>query len=211
MRGTIVACGVAAALLTAAPPALSADKSSPGGGKIRRDPQGQKGISPYAEQLAKGRRAFANNDFAGAIAAFRQAVARDAKAPLGYVLLAQAQMADEQWGAAGETLESAERAQGAEAERAKLLQVGGVHAERMAGDAAPDTTPKARQALWSKAEETWAAYEVFAVAHPQAAPHKDAASERKEQVRARLKRDADYAIVVKRIEDNAAERAKKKK
>ncbi len=57
---------------------------------IRRDPAGKTGISPFWEALVRGDAAHVAGDVAGAIAAFRTAIAASPKDPLGHYRLGQA-------------------------------------------------------------------------------------------------------------------------
>jgi predicted Zn-dependent protease len=57
---------------------------------MRVDPKGK---SPYTPKVLKGNAAYAAKDYAGAVVAYKDAVAADPAAPLPYYLLAEAQIA----------------------------------------------------------------------------------------------------------------------
>jgi tetratricopeptide (TPR) repeat protein len=62
-------------------------------GGVRRDPKGIKGISPYAELIAKGDRAYVARDFDGAIAAYREAIQKEPQNALAHYRVGSAQLA----------------------------------------------------------------------------------------------------------------------
>lgn len=64
-------------------------KSAPG---EKKDPKGQTGVSPFYEKFAKGEAMMAARDWAGAIGAFKEAIAEDAKNPIGHLALGAAQV-----------------------------------------------------------------------------------------------------------------------
>lgn len=190
--------------------AADAKPTGPDADGVRRDPAGQKGISPYGEALAKGRKAFERQDVDGAIAAFQQAIATDAEPMLGYILLAQAQLKKgDRPGAASTTRDARQRA-GTEPEQSKLLFLDAEVAERTAEDATegPEDEPENN---WQPAKEAWSGYAAFVAGHTAALDYRPSAEERQKQVAARIKREQDYAIVRKRIADNAAKRDKGEK
>ena len=89
--------------------------------EVKRDPKGVKGISPYNEDLAKGREAFANGDHDGAMTSFEAAIAKDDSKLMGYLLKAQTQLEKGDLAGALQTAEGAKTKQGNEHEQAKLL------------------------------------------------------------------------------------------
>ena len=67
--------------------------AQPKASAIKRDPRGIKGISPFTEALKKGDSALVARDFDGAIAAYREAVAKDPQNALGHYRIGEAQLA----------------------------------------------------------------------------------------------------------------------
>jgi tetratricopeptide (TPR) repeat protein len=59
---------------------------------VRRDPRGLKGISPFGEALQRGDVAAVARDFDGAIAAYREALAKEPENALAYYRIAEAQL-----------------------------------------------------------------------------------------------------------------------
>jgi hypothetical protein len=177
--------------------------------RVRRDPNGIKGISPYMEELAKGRRAFAANDLPGAIAAFDAAITKDKERLLAYLLKAQAQLATGDLEAAHATAATGRTKQGSEAEQSKLLLLSAELDERRANskpgaDNEPGTLDKLEQ-KWAAVKEAWGRYLAFVAAHPQVPDHRATAEERQSKIDARVQRDKDYSAVKKRIAENEAE------
>ena len=66
------------------------------------------------------------------------------------------------------------------------------------------------KSTWDAAKQRWSAYKVFLIAHSGAPDHGATADERNKKIDDRVKRVEEYAIVVKRIADNAKNRNKKK-
>lgn len=184
----------------AAAPAPSVKSSAapaaapPGGDKIRRDPEGKKGISPYQEAVAKGQNAFVARDFPGAITAFQDAIKVDPQAMVGFYLLGEAQLE-------GGKPEEAEAAwttgltkKGTEDLNAKLLFV-------MAD-------LRERQKNWQGAKDAWSAYASFCTGHAQSKGYPATAEERIKRIDQRIKDEKDYAVVRERIKKREEERTK---
>jgi tetratricopeptide (TPR) repeat protein len=60
---------------------------------VRKDPKGVKGISPFWESLKKGDDLYVARDFDGAIAAYREAIAKEPQNALGHYRMGEAQLA----------------------------------------------------------------------------------------------------------------------
>lgn len=210
MRRQLVAWSAALVATLGVADAWAADGkgTAPGPDGIRRDPAGQKGISPYNEQLAKGRKAFEDQDLDGAIAAFQQAIALDAEPMLGHILLGQAQWAKGDRAGAAKATQEGRQAAGTEAEQSKLLFLDAEVVERSAEDAqeGPEDDP---ETTWKPPQDAWSGYAAFVAGHTSALDYRASATERVKQIDARIKREKDYAIVRKRIADNAKKREKK--
>lgn len=202
----LLACCVALALSGSALGASAKEKASGGADAdgVHRDPAGQKGISPYNEALAKGRKAFGGQDYDAAIAAFQEAIGIDAKAAMAHLLLAQVHMAKGDAPGAKQALSSARETRGTEAEQSKLLMVQANVDER---SAEPSKDGKAA-VTWNGAKESWSGYAAFVAGHSKAPDYRATATERNTKIDQRVKRVKDYEIVRKRIADNAKKRSK---
>jgi tetratricopeptide (TPR) repeat protein len=77
----------------AKPAATQAASAKPAVAAVKRDPRGIKGISPFSEALKKGDSALVARDFDGAIAAYREAIAKDPQNALGHYRVGEAQLA----------------------------------------------------------------------------------------------------------------------
>ena len=80
----------AAAAKSAATPGASA---KPTASAVKHDPRGIKGISPFTEALKMGDSALVARDFDRAIAAYREAIAKDPQNALGHYRIGEAQLA----------------------------------------------------------------------------------------------------------------------
>ncbi|MBI4705547.1 MAG: tetratricopeptide repeat protein [Deltaproteobacteria bacterium] len=163
-------------------------------GEIPKDPKGQKGISPYNEILAQGRRMLQQKDLPGAVTTFQEAARREPQQMLAHVLLAQVLAVKGDLDAALGATEEAQRKVGTEDLQAKLLILRAVLLERKQD--------------WEKAKEAWSAYSVFLTAHPAVAGFRATADERKKRIDEHLKIEKDYEVVKQRIQQEAIERAK---
>lgn len=200
--------GWCTALLLAAATLVGSSHAKPGAegpDGVRRDPAGQKGISPYNEQLAKGRKAVQEGDLDGAVAAFQQATQLDDKPLLGYLLLGQVLLAKGDRAAAVQASQDGRQRAGTEQQQSKMLMFDADLSERTAEDAneGPDQDP---EVTWKPPREAWTGYAAFVGGHPKAPDYRQSATEREKQIQARVKREKDYAIVRKRIADNAKKR-----
>jgi tetratricopeptide (TPR) repeat protein len=73
-----------------APASASATPGTTPAGTTRLEPKGK---SPYTPKVLKGNAAYKAKDYAGAVVAYKEAIAADPAAPLPYYLLAEAQIA----------------------------------------------------------------------------------------------------------------------
>jgi hypothetical protein len=204
------AMAVAAVVAALAPSASAQPKP---GAEVRRDPAGTKGISPYMEELAKGRTAFQRKDTAAAIAAFDAAIAKDPERLLGYLLKAQAQLAKGDLDGAFSTAAVGRTKNGTEPEQGKLLFLSAELEERKAntkpGEENEVSALERLKLKWDTVKDAWARYVTHQNGHPAGPDFKASAEERQLKIDARVKRDADYAQVKKRIADNQADIDKK--
>lgn len=203
--------GVAALALPHRAEAQPKNEEAPQG-EVRRDPAGQTGISPYMEELAKGRAAFQAKDTAAAIAAFDAAIAKDGERVLGYLLKAQTQLAREDIDGAFSTAAVGRTKKGSEAEQSKMLFLSAELEERKANTKpGVDNEVSALERLklaWDTVKDSWDRYIGYNREHAGAPDYKASAEDRKTKIDARVKRDHDYAQVKKRIADNEAAREK---
>jgi len=73
-----------------AQPALTTKPAAPPA--VRRDPKGVQGVSPFTEALGRGDRALLAHDLEGAIASYRDALAKEPQNALGHYRLGEAQL-----------------------------------------------------------------------------------------------------------------------
>jgi tetratricopeptide (TPR) repeat protein len=176
-------------------------KSDVAGGKAdaaatgpRKDPAGIKGISPFMEQLNKGEAAFVARDFAGAVAAFQEAVKIDGQAMLGFYRLGEAQLAAGKPEEADAVWQTALGKKGTPDLQAKVLFV--------------IADLRERQKKLQAAKDAWAAYTAFLQGNSKANGYAGSASERQKQIDRRVKDEKDYAVVKERIIKREEERTK---
>jgi tetratricopeptide (TPR) repeat protein len=175
-------------------------------GEVKRDPKGQKGITPYNEELAKGRQAFAGGDHDAAIASFDAAILLERSKLLAYLLKAQALSAKGDLDAAAQIVDEAESKEGTEEQQAKLTFFAANLKERRAAAAdAGQGLVEALASKWEKVKEMWTGYVAFVGSHSRVPDYKATAEERKKQVDARVKRVKDYGAVAERAKKPAPE------
>lgn len=171
---------------------------------VRRDPKGQKGISPYQEALAQGRKASAEKNHDGAISAFQAAIKLDEEQQYAYLLLAQAQLAKGSLDEARATLLGAEKRKGDERVNASYLFLRADVLERGSAVAPAEgdgsALAEALASRWAQIKEAWSAYSVFLAAHPTVAGYKATSDERQKQADARAAREKEYEPVRKRLD-----------
>ena len=192
-------------------PAVAQDEA----GEVKRDPKGQTGISPYNEDLAKGRDSYKNKDYPGAITHFDAAIGKEGGKMLAYILKAQTLLANGDLDAALKLAEEGRSKQGTEGQQAKILFLLADLSEQKA-DTAPGADAKgglaeALQGKWEKVKEVWTAYVTYVGEHTTVPNYKASAEDRNKKIDERVKRDKDYGEVKARIEKNAKDRAAKKK
>jgi hypothetical protein len=206
-----------AALLTLMPAlAQAAPKSTGSGaatGEVRRDPQGIRGISPYMEQISKGRLAFEKKNVEGALKAYRGAVRSDGDRILGHVLIAQIQLSKGDLDAALETLGRADGKKGSDEEISKLYAFRAELEERKRNsppgkENAPGVSLDPLVAKWKVVSDAWDGLVKFIGDKSELVVRKETGTDRGSKVQARVKRERDYQPVRKRIADEEAERAK---
>lgn len=161
-------------------------------GEVRRDPKGVKGLSPFWESLKKGDDLYVARDFDGAIAAYREAIAKEAQNALGHYRMGEAQLAK------GDLQE-------AEASWVAALRYVGQNATLKAKIMFVLADLRERQKQYDDAKERWTAYEQFAKQSPAAKTYPASATERKKRVDAWKKMLEDYAAVKTRIEQRLKE------
>ncbi len=201
--------------VVALPASANAQTDAASGKKVRTDPKGVTGISPYNEALAKGRKAFVDKRIDDAIAAFRGAIQKSPDKTDAYLLLGQAQHHKGELDAALKTIEDGRKKQGSEAIDAKMLFLRADLLERKAAatkdGGGTKSLAETLASAWERAKEGWSAYKVFLDAHSRLPDYKASADKRKQAIDERIKRAKDYGEVRARIDKNVKERAKKKK
>lgn len=154
--------------------------------EVRRDPRGLKGISPFREALQRGDAAMQARDLDGAIAAYRDALAKESENALGYYRVGEAQLLK------------------GDLHEAELAFTAGL---RFVTAANPSLKAKLqfaladlreRQKAYDEASAKWTEYETFTTAQKDTG-FPASAAERKKTVEAWKKLSADSAEVKARI------------
>lgn len=185
------------------PEAPAADQKERGPQGQPIDPSGQRGISPFMVKVLKGNAAYAARDFAGSVAAYREAIQEDAEHPLGHYMLGQAQVAAGNLKEAEASYEQGLRFAGKNKQvHAKLLFVlADLHE---------------RQKRLPEAKQRWQAYATFCRANPEANGYPKNADQRIAAIEKWEEVSKKAAVVKDRIEkrekelDEPVEKAKKK-
>ena len=186
---------VAAMALGNASASAETPKTAAAGAKeIRRDAEGKRGISPYAEAIAKGEGAYVARDLPGAITAFQDAIKLDAEKMLGFFRLGEALLETGKPDEADSTWTTALGKKGTDDLNAKLLFV--------------IADLRERQRKWQATKDAWAAYSAFLQNHTKVTGYPATATERTKQADRRIKDEVDYAAVKDRIAKREAERTK---
>jgi hypothetical protein len=196
-------------LLTCLTLPAAAQDAPAASGEVKRDPSGIKGISPYNEDLAKGREASAKGDHGAAISHFDAAIAKADNKMLAFLLKSQAQVASGNLDAAIETATVGRGKEGTEEQQAKLMFLTADLDERKADTAygSEDGTGGLKEALntkWEQVKTVWKAYSAYVTEHTRVPNYQASADERNKKIDERVKRDADYGEVKLRIAKNAA-------
>ena len=197
MRASFVLSSLVVAAMALGNASASAEtpKTAAAGAKeIRRDAEGKRGISPYAEAIAKGEGAYVARDLPGAITAFQDAIKLDAEKMLGFFRLGEALLETGKPDEADSTWTTALGKKGTDDLNAKLLFV--------------IADLRERQRKWQATKDAWAAYSAFLQNHTKVTGYPATATERTKQADRRIKDEFDYAAVKDRIAKREAERTK---
>ena len=186
---------VAAVALGNASASAETPKTAAAGSKeVRKDPEGKRGISPYAEAIAKGEGAYVARDLPGAITSFQDAIKLDTEKRLGFFRLGEAQLESGKPDEADSTWATALGKKGTDDLNAKLLFV--------------IADLRERQHKWQAAKDAWAAYSAFLQNHAKVNGYPATATERTKQADRRMKDEVDYGAVKDRIAKRELERTK---
>lgn len=154
---------------------------------VRRDPKGITGISPYMETINKGNAAYGAKDWDGAIAAYRDAIGKEASKPLAHYLLGETFVASGKLDEADKAWQEALKvATGDDPMHAKVLFV--------------IADLRERQGKWDEAAAAWKEYGGFVASHPKANGYAATATERDKVITTHKDLATKYAEVKKRIE-----------
>jgi len=152
------------------------------------DPNGEKGISPLMIKILEGNAAYAARDFAGAVAAYRQAILQNPEHPLGHYMLGQALLA------AGDATE-------AEAAFQRGLRFTGANKELHAKLLFVLADLNQRQGRLDEAKKGYALYASYCRANPQVQGYPENAEARIRAIDIRDDVAKKSALVKKRAED----------
>jgi len=165
----------------------SAETAGKGKDGVRRDPKGITGISPYMETINKGNAAYVAKDWDGAIAAYRDAIGKEASKPLAHYLLGETFVASGKLDDADKAWQEALKvATGDDPVHAKVLFV--------------IADLRERQGKWDEAAAAWKEYGGFVASHPKANGYAATATERDKVITTHKDLATKYAEVKKRIE-----------
>jgi tetratricopeptide (TPR) repeat protein len=146
--------------------------------------------SPYTATMTKGHRAMAAHDFAGAIAAYRAAVAETPRAALPLYFLGEAQTSNGELSEAAVSYESGVGLAAANDDlHGRLLFV--------------LADLRERQGNWAEARRGWENYAQFLAAHPAVKGYATTATERSNALTVHVDLEASSAAVKDRIEQRA--------
>jgi tetratricopeptide (TPR) repeat protein len=173
-----------------------AEAAEPAPGELRRDPNGVKGISPMWEAINKGDAAYVARDFAGAIAAYQEAITKAPQNPLAHYRKGQALVGKGDLEEAIKSYTDALRfAQGSSALRAKIMFV--------------IADVRERQKALEDANDNWAKYDAFVAGDPTSKGYSATAKERQKRIADVRRINAEGAEVRARIEKRQAEASKR--
>jgi tetratricopeptide (TPR) repeat protein len=176
------------------------DKAAPtatgGSGVVKRDPKGQKGISPFWEAVKKGDDSLAARDLEGAKTAYQEAIRVQPQNPMGHYRMGEAELAKGDLKEAEASWQTALRFAGENAAmRAKVLFV--------------LADVKERQRSFEEATNGWNAYEAHAKSAGAVKTYPATAADRKKRIEEWKKLEADYGPVKERIKQRLEEGEKK--
>jgi tetratricopeptide (TPR) repeat protein len=165
---------------------------------VRRDPNGVTGISPMYEEVLKGDAAYAARDWDKAIEAYRAAITKDARQPVGHYRLGEAQRAADKLDEAEASWQAALRAAG------EQDQPGKAKALFVLADL------RERQGKSDEATAAWKAYGEYVGSRPNALGYVATATERQKVIETQKDVAAKAAKVKERIQQRELEVQKKK-
>ncbi|MBI5537975.1 MAG: tetratricopeptide repeat protein [Deltaproteobacteria bacterium] len=165
---------------------------------VRRDPKGITGITPTFEAVLKGNAAYAAKDWDKAMAAYKDAIEKDSKDPLGYYMLGEAQLAAGKLDDAGQSWQTAlKTSANDDVMHAKALFV--------------IADLKERQGKLEEAAAAWKEYGTYAGAHPKAKGYAATATERQKAIDTHNDVAAKAAKVKQRIQQREQEQLEQAK
>ena len=197
MRASFALSSLALAAVALGHASASADPpkvAAAGSKEVRKDPEGKRGISPYAEAIAKGETSYVARDLPGAIVSFQDAIKLDTERMLGFFRLGEAQLEANKLDDADSTWQTALGKKGPDDLNAKLLFV--------------IADLRERQHKWQAAKDAWAAYSAFLQNHTKVLGYPATATERIKQADRRMKDEVDGTTVKDRITKREVERTK---
>jgi tetratricopeptide (TPR) repeat protein len=183
---------------SAAPGSSAAPAASPASvpaAATRTDPKGKTGISPYMLKIVKANAMHVARDYAGAVAAYKEAIASDPNAPLGYYLLGESQLSAGNMAEAESSWKTGlVKSEGSDGIKVKLLFV--------------LADLRERQGKWDDAKSAWDEYAKFVQAHPAAGGYAATATDRGKVIDQHLELAKKSDTVKQRIEQRLKEAAK---
>jgi len=159
---------------------------------VRRDPKGVTGISPFFEAVLKGNAAYTSKDWDKAMEAYRDAISKDSKDPLGHLLLGEAQLAAGKLDDADQSWQAALK---------NSLNDDLIHGKALFVIA----DLRERQGKFDDAAAAWKEYGSFVGSHPKAKGYAATATERQKAIDTHKDVAAKAAKVKERIQQREQE------
>ncbi|HVU02065.1 MAG TPA: tetratricopeptide repeat protein [Polyangiaceae bacterium] len=174
----------------------AAEEPAPAADGKKRDPKGQKGISPFWESIKKGDDSLAAKDIDGAKASYQEAIRSEPQNPMGHYRMGEAELTKGNLKEAEASWQTALRFSGENpALRAKVLFV--------------LADVKERQRMLDEATSGWTAYADNAEKNPKVKTYPETPPERKKRITDWKQMETDYAAVKERIKARLEEAEKK--
>lgn len=162
---------------------------------VPKDPDNVRGISPYEEIIARGKARAKEKDWAGAAAAFEEAIAAKPDEARGYLLLAQAKRDSDVMS----IVEQGRSKKGSEATEAKLLFVRAELLERKASltpvAATGDDLGAQLKTVWETSKQGWSTYTAYVSTNTRAPSYLETAEARRKAIGEREEREQKFAVV----------------
>lgn len=170
-------------------------KESAPASKVRRDPKGLTGVSPYVEAIGKGSSLYLVGDYPGAAAAFQEASKLEPNLPTAHFFLGLSHRGNKALDKAEESWQAATKHSNADPTTGARVLFAQADALERAGK-------------WEEAKAAWEKYGKFVSENPKAQGMVNTARERQSAIARRAELAESYAKVRERIEARLKQVAK---